>query len=123
LGRLLPRVPAKWLEQRLEVEMLQEQGRRLRVVLKQGLEQAPLQRQEQALFRVLGSSSSSAAGSAARWPVNGIVSVCVTEAVADIVTRAVSVSVTGTVTETVSEQVTRPVMAGVAEVVTAAVSD
>jgi hypothetical protein len=38
LGRLSPRVPAKWLERRLEVLLLQELGRRLLVVLLQGLE-------------------------------------------------------------------------------------
>jgi hypothetical protein len=53
LGRLSPRVPAKWLEQRLGVVLLQEWGQMLQVVLKQGLGQAPLQRQEQVLFRVL----------------------------------------------------------------------
>ena len=41
-------------EQRLEVVLLQEQERLLLVDLLQGLEQAPLPRPEQVLFRVPG---------------------------------------------------------------------
>jgi hypothetical protein len=48
------RAPANGLAQGLEVLLLQELGRLLLVDLLQGLEQAPLQWQEQVLFRALG---------------------------------------------------------------------
>jgi hypothetical protein len=42
------------MEQRLAVVLLQEQGRVLVIVLRQGLELAPSQRLERVLLRVLG---------------------------------------------------------------------